>query len=141
MKVLVTGHRGYLGTVMAPMLLRAGHTVVGCDSDLYSDCTFPKGGKIADIVAMQMDVRDIQQEALVGFDAVESAFGEHPLSGSGGRRGVGCWFFRRSRVVSLSVFVSRVARSRCGRTSRERGVVLFFVLFIVLFGCSGLHLV
>jgi len=70
MKVLVTGHRGYLGTVMTPMLLRAGHTVVGCDSDLYSDCTFPKGGKIADIVAMQMDVRDIQQEALVGFDAV-----------------------------------------------------------------------
>lgn len=70
MKVLVTGHRGYIGTVMTPMLLRAGHTVVGCDSDLYSDSTFPAGGPIADIVAMQMDVRDISQAALVGFDAV-----------------------------------------------------------------------
>lgn len=70
MKVLVTGHRGYVGTVMAPMLLNAGHTVVGCDSDFYAESTFPAGGPIAAIVAMQMDVRDIQREALVGFDAV-----------------------------------------------------------------------
>lgn len=70
MKVLVTGHRGYIGAVMTPILLRAGHTVVGCDSDLYSDGSFPAGGPIADIVGMQMDVRDIPQEALVGFDAV-----------------------------------------------------------------------
>jgi len=70
MKVLVTGHRGYIGTVMTPMLLRAGHTVVGCDSDLYADGAFPAGGAIADIVAMQVDIRDIPQSALVGFDAV-----------------------------------------------------------------------
>ena len=70
MKVLVTGHRGYIGTVMTPMLLRAGHTVIGCDSDLYADSTFPAGGPIADIVAMRTDVRDIPREALVGFDAV-----------------------------------------------------------------------
>ncbi|MBN9026628.1 MAG: SDR family oxidoreductase [Rhizobiales bacterium] len=70
MKVLVTGHRGYIGSVMTPMLLRAGHTVVGCDSDLYAECTFPAGGPLAAIVATQGDVRDIQREALVGFDAV-----------------------------------------------------------------------
>lgn len=70
MKVLVTGHRGYIGTVMTPMLLRAGHTVIGCDSDLYADSTFPAGGTITDIIAMQMDIRDIARDALVGFDAV-----------------------------------------------------------------------
>ena len=37
--VLVTGHRGYVGSVMVPMLLAAGHEVMGFDSDLYERCT------------------------------------------------------------------------------------------------------
>jgi nucleoside-diphosphate-sugar epimerase len=36
MKVLLTGHLGYIGTVMTPMLIAAGHCVTGCDSDLNS---------------------------------------------------------------------------------------------------------
>lgn len=40
MRVLVTGHRGYIGTVMVPMLVQAGHTIVGLDSDLFEQCTF-----------------------------------------------------------------------------------------------------
>jgi len=35
MKVLVTGHKGYIGTVMVPMLLKEGFDVVGMDTDLY----------------------------------------------------------------------------------------------------------
>ncbi len=35
MRILVTGHKGYIGTVMVPMLLAAGHDVVGLDSDLF----------------------------------------------------------------------------------------------------------
>ena len=35
MRVLVTGHLGYIGTVMVPMLLKAGHEVIGLDSNLY----------------------------------------------------------------------------------------------------------
>ena len=46
MRVLVTGHLGYIGTVLTPMLVRAGHEVVGLDSDLYSRCTFSHGGEI-----------------------------------------------------------------------------------------------
>lgn len=39
-RILVTGHNGYIGTVMTPMLLAAGHEVVGLDTDYYARCTF-----------------------------------------------------------------------------------------------------
>jgi len=70
MRVLVTGHNGYIGTVMTPMLLEAGHQVVGYDSDLYQRCTFPAGGPIADVPSIVKDTRDIAPEDLEGFDAV-----------------------------------------------------------------------
>jgi len=43
MKILVTGHKGYIGTILAPMLIADGQQVVGCDSDLYRNCTFGEG--------------------------------------------------------------------------------------------------
>ena len=49
MRVLVTGHLGYIGTVMVPMLMKAGHEVTGLDSDLYASCTFAEGGKITEV--------------------------------------------------------------------------------------------
>ena len=50
MLVLVTGHLGYIGTVLTPMLANAGHKVVGLDSDLYSRCTYAAGGGIREVV-------------------------------------------------------------------------------------------
>ena len=70
MRVLVTGNLGYIGTVMTPMLLKAGHEVSGLDSDLYSRCTFAYGGEIADVPTLRKDVRDVVAEDLAGFDAV-----------------------------------------------------------------------
>jgi nucleoside-diphosphate-sugar epimerase len=70
MKVLVTGHQGYIGSVMVPMLLAAGHDVEGLDSNLYERCTFSRGGRIADVPAIRKDVRDVTWRDLVGFDAV-----------------------------------------------------------------------
>ena len=70
MRVLVTGHLGYIGTVLTPMLVRAGHEVVGMDSDLYSRCTFSAGGQIISVPTIQKDVRDTVEEDLVGFDGV-----------------------------------------------------------------------
>ena len=70
MRVLLTGHLGYIGTVMTPMLLKAGHEVVGCDSDLYERCTFAPGGEIRDIPALKKDVRKLEVGDLLGFDAV-----------------------------------------------------------------------
>jgi nucleoside-diphosphate-sugar epimerase len=70
MKVLVTGHLGYIGTVMVPMLMKAGHTVAGCDSDLYERCTFAEGGPIVSVPSLRKDVRDITREDVAGFDAI-----------------------------------------------------------------------
>lgn len=70
MRVLLTGHLGYIGTVMTPMLLAAGHDVVGCDSDLYERCTFAPGGKIHDIPMLRRDVRTLEVGDLLGFDAI-----------------------------------------------------------------------
>lgn len=70
MRVLVTGHLGYIGTVMTPMLLQAGHEVVGYDSDLYARCTFAAGGEIPKVPWIRKDTRDAEPKDLVGFDAV-----------------------------------------------------------------------
>jgi len=68
MKVLVTGHLGYIGTVLVPMLLREGHEVSGLDSDLFERCTFT--GEIVAVPNNRKDVRDVGLEDLEGVDAV-----------------------------------------------------------------------
>lgn len=68
MRVLVTGHKGYIGTVMVPMLLDAGHEVVGLDSDLFRGCTFTPG--IRPVPELRLDVRDVESVHLHGFEAV-----------------------------------------------------------------------
>src|SRR5215475_14524155 len=70
MRVLVTGHLGYIGTVLTPMLVSAGHQVTGLDSNLYSRCIYSAGGTIIDVPTISKDVRDVEVADLVGFDAV-----------------------------------------------------------------------
>jgi nucleoside-diphosphate-sugar epimerase len=68
LRILVTGHNGYIGTALVPMLEQAGHDVVGLDSDLFAPCTFGPNGH--EVEALQTDVRDVESEDLVGFEAV-----------------------------------------------------------------------
>ena len=68
MRVLVTGHNGYIGSVMTGVLQRAGFDVVGLDSYLFRECTF--GPDVPDVPAIRKDVRDVQVADLEGFDAV-----------------------------------------------------------------------
>jgi nucleoside-diphosphate-sugar epimerase len=70
MHVLVTGHLGYIGTVMVPMLLKHGHQVIGFDCNFYERCTFAAGGKLAMVPHMRKDVRDATKDDLSGIDAV-----------------------------------------------------------------------
>lgn len=68
MRVLVTGHNGYIGSIMSRLLADAGHVVVGLDTYLFEDCTF--GPPTTDLVARRVDVRDVDVSMLDGFDAV-----------------------------------------------------------------------
>jgi nucleoside-diphosphate-sugar epimerase len=68
MKVLVTGHNGYIGSVMVNVLAEAGHDVHGLDSYLFETCTF--GDETEDVPARRLDVRDVEPSHLRGFDAV-----------------------------------------------------------------------
>lgn len=68
MRVLVTGHNGYIGSVMVPLLRAAGHEVVGLDTCFFGDCTF--GNEQNGVPALRKDVRDVAEAELRGFDAV-----------------------------------------------------------------------
>lgn len=68
MKVLVTGHDGYIGKVLVPMLQRAGHQVVGLDSFLFEECTF--GEEAEGPISYRRDIRDVEEGNLKGCDAV-----------------------------------------------------------------------
>jgi len=68
MRVLVTGHTGYIGSLLVPMLLSRGHDVAGYDSDLFKACTFT--GSLADVPHINKDIRDVSAEDVEGFDAV-----------------------------------------------------------------------
>jgi nucleoside-diphosphate-sugar epimerase len=69
MRVLVTGHHGYIGAVLAPILANAGHEVVGLDTFYYRDCDFGSDAwEPAQLLSV--DVRDADVSWLDGIDAV-----------------------------------------------------------------------
>jgi nucleoside-diphosphate-sugar epimerase len=79
MRILLTGSRGYIGPVMAPMLVQAGHEVVGVDTDLYRRSTFGRWEEA--IQTIVKDVRALERADLRGFDAVAhlAALSNDPL--------------------------------------------------------------
>lgn len=68
MRVLVTGHNGYIGTVLVPMLLERGHQVAGLDTDYFASCLFT--GSLPEVPQLQKDIRDLEADDVRGFDAV-----------------------------------------------------------------------
>jgi nucleoside-diphosphate-sugar epimerase len=68
MRVLLTGHKGYIGVVLTRQLLEAGHEVRGLDSDLFRRCTF--GAPLPSIPEKRKDIRDVEVADVEGYDAI-----------------------------------------------------------------------
>ena len=76
MRVLVTGHRGYIGTVLTPLLAARGHEVRGLDSGLFERCAL---AELPAVPAIARDLRDVVASDLAGCEAVILGCTEHPL--------------------------------------------------------------
>jgi nucleoside-diphosphate-sugar epimerase len=110
MKILVTGHLGYIGTVLTPMLLGRGHRVVGMDADWYSRCSFGQG--IVDVPNIRKDIRDATVHDLAGFDAILhlAALSNDPLG---------------NYNPQLTDEINHLATVRLAEVAREAGVPRF----------------
>ncbi len=113
MRVLVTGHLGYIGTVLVPLLLDRGHLVYGLDSDLYRRCTFGAlPTSFEAITALEMDVRDVTADDLFGIEAVIHLAGlsNDPLG---------------DLDPALTLEINHAATVRLARLAKEAGVERF----------------
>ncbi|MFL5482803.1 MAG: NAD-dependent epimerase/dehydratase family protein [Gemmatimonadaceae bacterium] len=123
MRVLITGHNGYIGSVLAPMVRAAGHDVVGLDSFLFEGGTF--GSDASPIDALRIDLRDVEVEDLRGFDAVMhlAALSNDPL----GDVNPQCTFD-----------INHIGSVRLARLAKEAGVSrLIFASSCSLYGVAG----
>src|SRR5580698_2987645 len=68
MRILLTGHNGYIGAVASQMLTIAGHQVVGLDTNLFDGADF--GKPAPRIPEIRRDLREVTKSDLEGFDAV-----------------------------------------------------------------------
>src|SRR6185436_8967447 len=123
MRVLVTGHQGYIGSVLAPLVAAAGHDVVGLDSDLYAGCDFGAGpGRIP---GDRADVRDVTPADLLGLDAIVhlAALSNDPLG---------------SLDPRLTAEINAEGTLRLARAAQEAGVRRFvFASSCSMYGASG----
>jgi len=123
MRVLITGHNGYIGSVLAPMVRAAGHDIVGLDSFLVEGGTF--GPDRTHIDALRMDLRDVQVDDLRGFDAVMhlAALSNDPLGDVN---------------PQITYDINHLGSVRLARLAKEAGVNrLIFASSCSLYGVAG----
>jgi nucleoside-diphosphate-sugar epimerase len=123
-RILVTGHDGYLGTVMNPVLQAAGHEAVGLDNYLFEGCGLGPGPEIPSI---RMDIRDVEPSTLEGVDSIIhlAAICNDPV----GNLDPACTYG-----------INHEASVRLARIARQAGVSRFlFSSSCSLYGASGTH--
>ncbi|MDT5079155.1 MAG: hypothetical protein QOJ80_3792 [Mycobacterium sp.] len=127
MKVLVTGHQGYLGTVMVPLLHAAGHDVVGLDNGYFADCIL--GAAPTEPPCLAVDLRDVTVDQLHGFDAVVhlAALSNDPLG---------------ALAPDITYDVNHHASVRLARLAKDAGVRRFlYASTCSVYGAAGADLV
>ena len=110
MRVLITGHLGFIGAVMVPLVQEAGCEVAGLDTGLYDGCDF--GARVAPIREIRADIRDVDGSVLRGFDAIIhlAALSNDPLG---------------DLDAQLTYDVNHLATVRLAALAREAGVGRF----------------
>jgi len=110
MRVLLTGHKGYIGAVAGPVLRSAGHEVTGLDSDLFAGCDF--GILDPAIPEVRKDLRGLTRGDLEGFDAVVhlAALSNDPLG---------------NLDSQLTYDINHLASVKLARLAKEAGVERF----------------
>jgi nucleoside-diphosphate-sugar epimerase len=123
MRVLITGHKGYIGAVAGPILRTAGHEVVGLDTDLFANCDF--GDSAPGIHEIRKDLRDLTGAELAGFDAVVhlAALSNDPLG---------------NIDPQLTYDINHHVSVRLARLAKEAGVTRFvFASSCSTYGAAG----
>ncbi|MEM8558275.1 MAG: SDR family oxidoreductase [Bacteroidota bacterium] len=124
MRLLVTGHNGYIGSVLVPRLLALGYDVHGLDSDLFAACTFLPDA-VAVIPEKRLDLRDVTRADLDGFDAIVhlANLSNDPLG---------------NLNPALTYAINHTATVRLAELAREAGVGRFlFASSCSLYGAAG----
>ena len=67
-RVLVTGDKGYIGTVLSRILLERGYAVSGLDAGYYEDCLLEPVAQ--NYPSSRCDIRDVSSGSLKGVSAV-----------------------------------------------------------------------
>ncbi|ALR11978.1 NAD-dependent epimerase/dehydratase family protein [Mycobacteroides saopaulense] len=127
MKVLITGHQGYLGTVMSQVVADSGHEVVGLDSGLFAGCVL--GPELADPPSIAVDLRDVTADQLSGFDAVIhlAALSNDPLG---------------ALAPDLTYDINHHASVRLARLAKDAGVSRYlYASTCSVYGSAGEDLV
>ena len=123
MRILVTGSHGYIGSVLAPFLVEAGHDVVGLDTRFYRGCDF--GNELGPVRSIDRDVRDVTRTDLEGLDAIVhlAALSNDPLG---------------DLDAQLTEEINCTATIALARSAREAGVRRFvFASSCSMYGASG----
>jgi nucleoside-diphosphate-sugar epimerase len=123
MNILVTGDQGYIGTVLVPMLLQEGHSVVGLDCNWFERSSFTPNA--TSWVTKRQDIRDVDSSALAGFDAVIhlAALSNDPLG---------------DLNPALTMEINHLASVRLARLAKENGVKRFlFSSSCSTYGAAG----
>src|SRR5712692_709644 len=123
MRLLLTGHKGYIGAVAGSVFRSAGHDVVGLDSDLFTGCEF--GEHAAELPQITKDIRDVTKADLDGFDAVVhlAALSNDPLG---------------NLNANLTYDINHGASVRLAELARQAGVKRFvFSSSCSTYGAAG----